>query len=155
MILASVHDTFEKPQSLPKKEIRVQRQMYFFFRCTTRSRSRSPYLKKTYVLNRTRISFLGARHVREAAVGRRALGLVGQMYFFYYSAARRRRRISFLGLVQGPGHGAPALEAEYVVLDFQLALERTRFNGIQLDSAVFIVFVSVALTRCSELTAPP
>ena len=64
-------------------------------------------------------------------------------------------RISFLGLVQGPGHGAPALEAEYVVLDFQLALERTRFNGIQLDSAVFVVFVSVALTRCSELTAPP
>ena len=59
-------------------------------------------------------------------------------------------RISFLGLVQGPGHGAPALEAEYVV-----ALETTRFNGIQLDSAVFVVFVSVALTRCSELTAPP
>ena len=127
MILASVHDTFERPQSLPKKEICV---------------------------NPRRISFLGARHVREAAVGRRALGLVWRMYFFY-SAARRPTRISFLGLVQGPGHGAPALEAEYVVLDFQLALERTRLNGIQLDSAVFIVFVSVALTRCSELPAPP
>ena len=127
MILASVHDTFERPQSLPKKEIRV---------------------------NPRRISFLGARHVREAAVGRRALGLVREMYFFY-SAARRPTRISFLGLVQGPGHGAPALEAECVVFDFQLAPERTRFNGIQLDSAVFIVFVSVALTRCSELPAPP
>ena len=121
-----MHDTFEKPQSLPKKEIRV---------------------------NPRRISFVGARHVREAAVGRRALGLVAHMYFFIRQHVATR--ISFLGLVQGPGHGAPALEAEYVVLDFQLALERTRFNGIQLDSAAFIVFVSVALTRCSELTAPP